>query len=294
MSDASDTIDTDRRRGAMGSAADSLPGMYPTTRKREDGGATSAGQQVAGSTPVAVGPRILPCPFCGAQPNVHAPGEEGIAIVECPHSFDGTNHPECYADGDTLDVALAAWNRRPDEISPSRPLALPPSSANCHLAEKCQLRHLSIDINKDLPNTPQEGILQIAIERNRQIRQGFTPEHDDQHTDGSLARCAQLILMACEGGRVNHRDLNRECDEARNWYFGRAIRVARRHTLVQCLAIAGAMIAAEIDRLTRLQRSSQLPPLSPVENPDLNRSEQRQQSEERDPIAAKDGSVQLS
>jgi len=90
-----------------------------------------------------------------------------------------------------------------------------------------------------------EAVGLIAEERLRKIDgKGYTPEHDDQHTDGSLAECAKAIL---DGG-PNPGD---------EWWEGAAHRICCKHESdrLRQLVIAGAMIVAEIERLQRASPS---------------------------------------
>lgn len=92
------------------------------------------------------------------------------------------------------------------------------------------------------------GIELIAAERERQVsKEGWTPEHDDQHTDGSLAVAAACYALN-ERGPLEHRH-----------YFDVPV-IWPWHVLdwkptpddpVRELVKAGALIAAEIDRLLR-------------------------------------------
>lgn len=87
----------------------------------------------------------------------------------------------------------------------------------------------------------KSGIELIAEERQRQITQeGWTPEHDDGHIDGELA--IEAARWAAEGTDI-------ACDD--NGMCGTANHRDSKPRLRQ-LAIAGALIAAEIDRLNRI------------------------------------------
>ena len=93
------------------------------------------------------------------------------------------------------------------------------------------------------------GIEFIAVERARQIqREGWTHEHDDRHTAGELA-----ITAACYA--VHHTDANVKVRGADAWPFGSCEDKRMKHPTIKALAIAGALIAAEIDRLQRHEAS---------------------------------------
>ena len=86
----------------------------------------------------------------------------------------------------------------------------------------------------------------VALERQRQIEMGFTPEHDDTHTDGSLALCAWGIL-----GQVTfHQDA---WDDDESWWTERADHVAQKYDTdsLKPLIIAAALLTAEIERRQR-------------------------------------------
>jgi hypothetical protein len=76
---------------------------------------------------------------------------------------------------------------------------------------------------------------EIAAERRRQIEQeGWTTEHDDQHTDGSLADAAAVYLGA---------EVPWPASWSLEWYKPKNYR--------RDLIRAGALIVAEIERLDR-------------------------------------------
>lgn len=96
---------------------------------------------------------------------------------------------------------------------------------------------------------------EIAAERRRQIEvEGWTPEHDDQHSDRELARAAAAYAYAAGvdgqqraifiGGRITPR----WWPWALEWWKP----TDRRRDLIK----AGALILAEIERLDRLSRAT--------------------------------------
>lgn len=94
----------------------------------------------------------------------------------------------------------------------------------------------------------------IAAERQRQItEEGWTSGHDDTHVDGELANAAAYYAATCEPYshiRGNHF-----------WPLlpdGWSCKYHRRNPehRIRMLAIAGALCAAEIDRLQRMTLSS--------------------------------------
>lgn len=89
----------------------------------------------------------------------------------------------------------------------------------------------------------ESGAEQIAAERYRQIEQeGWTPEHDAGHFNGELRDAAIAYAMVCDDrAGENAVDI---FPWARNWWKPRS-------DPIRNLVKAGALIAAEIDRLQR-------------------------------------------
>jgi hypothetical protein len=91
------------------------------------------------------------------------------------------------------------------------------------------------------------GIELIAAERERQIsKEGWTPEHDDGHTGWELALAA-ASYSALAGG------INKRWVEDELWPSEWAD-CFKPKTGMSNLIRAGALIAAEIDRLNRLAK----------------------------------------
>lgn len=91
-----------------------------------------------------------------------------------------------------------------------------------------------------------EGIKLIAAERQRQIEQeGWTPEHDDQHAPGELLAAAICYAICCLNGSSAKPPL---------WPWGAAW--WKPKAPVRNLTKAGALIAAEIDRLLRAREEN--------------------------------------
>lgn len=87
------------------------------------------------------------------------------------------------------------------------------------------------------------GAQLIAKERERQIAQeGWTPEHDDTHDDGEIAFAAIAYIQVSNGYSKNAAEW--PWDE--EWF--------KVSDPVRNLVKAGALIAAEIDRLQRLAK----------------------------------------
>jgi hypothetical protein len=97
----------------------------------------------------------------------------------------------------------------------------------------------------------ETGAELIAQERRRQVfRKRYDAGHDDAHGDGSLLHAG--ILLACEvaGLELAGADPPSLDGPWPDWLLLHA-REKYGDDEVRLLAIAGAMIAAEIDRLTR-------------------------------------------
>lgn len=96
---------------------------------------------------------------------------------------------------------------------------------------------------------PQNGCCLIAVERAQQvIDKGWTPEHDDSHQRGELVDAALSYIRAAVN--VGHPAMKNPPAEwpwdAESWNPSFSNRVLN-------LIKAGALIAAEIDRLLRLK-----------------------------------------
>lgn len=91
------------------------------------------------------------------------------------------------------------------------------------------------------------GIELIASERQRQIlSEGWSPEHDAHHVNGELRDAAICYAMVCDdnGAGENAVDI---WPWERGWW-------KPSEDPIRNLAKAGALIAAEIDRLQRLHQ----------------------------------------
>lgn len=91
-----------------------------------------------------------------------------------------------------------------------------------------------------------DGVALIAAERLRQIsEEGWTPEHDDEHTSCELAAAAACYALC---GSRNYLGLKYEGVQVwpSRWHFKDA-------GYLRNLAKSGALIAAEMDRELRAQ-----------------------------------------
>jgi len=87
------------------------------------------------------------------------------------------------------------------------------------------------------------GMIQAERDRQRDVEK-WSPAHDDQHKHGELADAASLYAMT-------DRLLNTRMDLFSDWPFELEWWKRCKHSRIKQLAIAGALIAAEIDRLNR-------------------------------------------
>lgn len=97
----------------------------------------------------------------------------------------------------------------------------------------------------------ESGIELIAAERKRQVEgEGWTPEHDDEHSDGSLAVAAVCYATQANQGLYYDGKKLREA-ALQHWPWSRTWWKPSPENRVRELVKAGALIAAEIDRIQR-------------------------------------------
>ena len=104
--------------------------------------------------------------------------------------------------------------------------------------------------------TKLSGVQIIALERERHSEvEGWTPEHDDQHSDGELAEAASCYAAYANirAGGMDARDKGYDLTIGRTyrWPWKRHWWKPTPNDRIRELAKAGALIAAEIDRLQR-------------------------------------------
>ena len=112
------------------------------------------------------------------------------------------------------------------------------------------------------------GVQLIAAERKRQVKsEGWTLEHDDSHDSGQMALAAACYASGYPTKvRIEKLENNCGCREASCGHFGFFVKrwvnawpwdaewdKRSKHERKRQLVIAGALIAAEIDRLNRAQ-----------------------------------------
>lgn len=93
------------------------------------------------------------------------------------------------------------------------------------------------------------GAQMIAEERARQIqKEGWTPAHDDMHVNGELREAGMTYAAACDDWSKG--------DKGRFWPWGKTS-FKPSDDPVRNLVKAGALYAAEIDRLLRIRAAGQ-------------------------------------
>ena len=118
-----------------------------------------------------------------------------------------------------------------------------------------------------------DGVALIAEERRRQVEaEGWTPEHDDAHDRCELARAA--VAYATPLARremVTHREVSENGGRdlvwrtPRDWPWDADWWKPTTGDRVRELVKAGALLAAEIDRLQRLTLADEAAPLDTLE-----------------------------
>jgi hypothetical protein len=112
------------------------------------------------------------------------------------------------------------------------------------------------------------ALAEIAAERERQVSgENWTPSHDDEHADGELAMAAACYAApvpiraemsvcrdcGCREAGCAHQTFPSKGEWRDPWPFEASADKRQKHDRIRCLTIAAALIAAEIDRLRRLE-----------------------------------------
>jgi len=123
-----------------------------------------------------------------------------------------------------------------------------------------------------------DGTRLIAAERARQeSRKGYLRDHDDQHTSFEMTRSAVAYALHASG----------RLDADQHWPFGSCEWKPSVGDPVRDLTKAGALIAAEIDRLLRLGGvRAESAPVDQQETERLKQDNARFDQELRDTLAA--------
>ncbi len=101
----------------------------------------------------------------------------------------------------------------------------------------------------------EDAVTLISSERYSQIEKGFNSKHDDLHSNGELAEVAEQILHASLNPHHSLRFLHtfKDIDSEENCWHWKIIN-KHKNDKIKMLTIAGALIAAEIERLQRLEK----------------------------------------
>lgn len=99
------------------------------------------------------------------------------------------------------------------------------------------------------------GVIAILKERERQeTEEGWTPDHDDLHPNGEMAGAAACYAMQATLDGIGQRQLAESVKRAIRELWPWAADWWKPKTTRQDLVRAGALIAAEIDRLDRASK----------------------------------------
>ena len=100
------------------------------------------------------------------------------------------------------------------------------------------------------------GVERIAAERERQKRvEGYTPKYDDDYTDGQLIKAAVCYALPKIHGALKFEDDEFLIGVDRIWPFVWGAWKPSPENRIKELTKAGALIAAEIDRILRMEAS---------------------------------------
>lgn len=247
---------------------------------------------------------LLPCPHCGEREHLYPAYrlDKDGKYSGPAYSIDCLGCGADFTPRDGMD-AIAAWNRRTANSSGVKVRGLEWHKSNMpfwngdfHTVPTCYTVR-SADENgwqwlgfggRGYASSPEEakaaaqqdyerrilsalvpasgvkvdGIARIASERRRQIdAEGWTPEHDAEHTNGELAIAAACYALNSASGNEGAESRHAGIDFwpwSDEWWkpSGDPIRDLEK---------AGALIAAEIDRLSRPTYLYEMDALSPAE-----------------------------
>jgi len=100
-----------------------------------------------------------------------------------------------------------------------------------------------------------DGVSIIAAERQRQVDvEGYQIAHDDEREDGELAIAAACYAASSANAQlfVDHSGEGGQEGMVDPWPLEKELDKRLKHNRIKKLAIAGALIAAELDRLLRV------------------------------------------
>jgi transcription elongation factor Elf1 len=135
------------------------------------------------------------------------------------------------------EVEQLAADLRQQPVAPAPAPAAFATEAAIEALEKAVRRHPSM----------ASFLLDVALERVRQsTEEGFDDDHDDEHTDGALAVAAAAYAVYSTDATVRHPDWTDEQDYP--WPEKDTRSQGDDH---RRLVVAGALLVAEVERLTR-------------------------------------------
>ncbi|MCG7625575.1 hypothetical protein [Epibacterium sp. Ofav1-8] len=103
------------------------------------------------------------------------------------------------------------------------------------------------------------GIERIAAERKRQVEgEGWTPEHDNEHSAGEMAGAAACYALACTQHWAQEQAIASFWPWDKEWW-------KPSDDPIRNLEKSGALIAAEIDRRTREREAK---PVKEIQKPE--------------------------
>ena len=179
--------------------------------------------------------------------DLHAAATAALTLLRAEFQGHGPNEPETHCIRD-LESALAASTATVAKI----PVMVDASEITAALA----LAAAPPGLFSPLPGEPVNTVLgEIAAERRRQIEaEGWTPEHDDQHSDGTLALAgacyARYAATRNPVGPYGYPGGPKPTDWpwADSWWKPKD----QRRDLVR----VGALIVAELERLDRVETAA--------------------------------------
>ena len=95
--------------------------------------------------------------------------------------------------------------------------------------------------------TGKSPLEMIATERQAQLAMGYDASHDDQYAAGELAAAAACFAL----GSTEVRDAKESGEACNLWPAEWPREILGENTRMRQLVVAGALIAAEIERLQR-------------------------------------------
>lgn len=151
--------------------------------------------------------------------------------------------PQARSEDEAMETAWGLWSREARD----RGLPICESDGSFKAGYRAALAVLREQVT---------GVELIAAERERQVsEEGWTPEHDDTHTVGELAMAAATYAFPWSFVPTHLRDKYSSREHLWPWdkdTFKPAGRGRNHHAeRLRELSKAGALIAAEIDRLQR-------------------------------------------